>query len=199
MSAEAVTKRVPVAVAPRARTVQVGTAFAISGVLLYFGTLFGIYLNTRSQFVKSGVDWIPGDVDMQLTAPTIIAWTFVISLPVAYWAVFSIRQDDRRHAYLAFGLILLLGLMTINQAAFNFEAMGLIADRSRAETLMFLIGGSHIVLTIVGLLFFGFTAFRALAGQYTSKYRDAVQAAAMFWYVIVVLYFIIWLMIYVAK
>ena len=77
MSAEAVAKRVPVAVAPRARTVQVGTAFAISGVLMYFGALFGIYLNTRSQFVKGGVDWIPGDVDMQLTAPTIIAWTLV--------------------------------------------------------------------------------------------------------------------------
>ncbi len=193
------TALLPAATLPRGRTVQVGTAFAIAAVLMYFGGLFGIYLAERSVVRTAGLEWIPGSVDIQLTAPSIILWTYIISMPLAAWAVYAIRRDDRKHAYMAFALVLLLGAMTINQAAYNFDSIGAVADNSRAETLIFLIGGSHMVLTLVGMLFFLFTAFRALAGQFSSRYSDAVAAAAMFWYVIVFLYFIIWLLITVSK
>lgn len=189
----------PAATLPRGRTVQVGTAFAIAAVLMYFGGLFGMYLAERSVVRTAGLEWIPGSVDVQLTAPSIILWTFFISLPLATWAVYAIRRDDRKHAYMAFGLVLLLGAMTVNQAAYNFDAMGAVADNSRAETMIYLLMGSHMALTIVGMLFFLFTAFRSLAGQFSKPYSDAVAAAATFWYLIVFLYFVIWLLITVSK
>ena len=189
----------PAAVLPRGRTVQVGTAFSIAAVLMYFGGLVGMYLAERSVFRSAGAEWIPESVDVQLTAPSIILWTFFISIPLAAWAVHSIRNDDRKHAYMAFGLVLLLGAMTLNQAAFNFDAMGAVADNSRAEAMIYLLAGSHMALTVVGMLFFVFTAFRALAGQYSSRYSDAVVAAATFWYLIVFLYFVIWMLVYVSK
>ncbi|MDH3755183.1 MAG: cytochrome c oxidase subunit 3 [Acidimicrobiia bacterium] len=195
----ATSSRPPSAILPRARTVQVGTAFAVGATLMYFGALIGIYLDQRQAFAGTAGGWIPDEVDVQLTAPSIILWTFFLTVPIAQWAVYSIGRDDRKHAYLAFGLTILLGLMTINQAAFNFDAMGLVADRSRAETLIFLVAGSHIAITIIGLLFFLFTGFRALAGQFSHRYTDAVAAAAMYWYVVVFLYFVIWLLIYVTK
>lgn len=189
----------PSAAIPRGRTVQIGTAFGVAAVLMYFGGLFGMYLAERSVFRNAGTDWIPSSVDIQLTAPSIILWTFIISMPLAWWAVHAIRHDDRKHAYMAFGLVLLLGGMTINQAAYNFDAMGAVADNSRAETMIYLIMGSHIVLTLIGMLFFVFTGFRALAGQFSRRYSDAVASAATFWFVIVFLYFIIWMLITVSK
>lgn len=193
------TTGLPAPTLPRGRTVQVGSVFAIAGVLMYFGGLFGIYLAERSTFRDAGVEWIPGSVDIQLTAPSIILWTFIISIPLAAWAVHAIRRDDRKHAYIAFALVLLMGGMTINQAAYNFDAMGVVADNSRAEALIVLIGGSHIALTLVGLLFFLFTGFRALAGQFSRRYSDAVASAATFWYVIVFVYFVMWMLITVTK
>lgn len=189
----------PAAISPRARTVQIGTAFAMAGVVMYFAGLVGMYLRARADFRRAGLEWIPESVDVQLTAPTIILWTFIISLPVAHWAHYSIRNDDRPHAYMALGLTIVLGLMTINQAAFNFNAMSLVLGGSRAETMILLVAGSHMALTVVGLLFFVVVAFRALTGQFTSRYTDGIAAAIMFWYVVTVLYLVVWLLIYVSK
>ncbi len=189
----------PAPVLPRPRTLLVGTTFAIAATLMYFAALFGVYLHQRSLFVKAGQDWIPAGADIQLTAPSMVLWTLILSAVTMQWAVYSIARDDRRHAYMAIGITMLFGVMTLNQTAFQYVQMGLEADNSRAATLIYVISGSHIAMTVVGILFLGLTGFRALAGQYSSRHTDGISAAAMWWYALIFVYAVIWYAIFVTK
>ena len=91
--------------------------------------------------------------------------------------------------------------MVVNQAAFQFRQMGLVIDdvETSAPVLIYVLSGSHIAALIAGLLFLALTAFRALAGQYSSRNVDGVAAAAMWWYAMVFLYAFLWIGVFIAK
>ena len=191
--------RLPAPVLPRPRTLLVGTTLAIAATLMYFAGLFGIYLQQRSLFVGAGQDWLAGDADIQLTPPSMVLWTLILSAFTVQWAVYSIARDDRRHTYMAIGITILFGMMTLNQTAFQYIQMGLEADNSRAAVLIYTISGSHMAMTVVGMIFLGLTGFRALAGQYSSRHTDGISAAAMWWYALIVVYAVMWYAIFVTK
>jgi heme/copper-type cytochrome/quinol oxidase subunit 3 len=49
------------------------------------------------------------------------------------------------------------------------------------------------------MAFVAVAAFRALGGQFTPSQHDAVTAAALYWYVMVSVYAVIWIAVYVQK
>ena len=192
----------PAAQLPRPRTILVGTAFGMAGALMYFVVLLGIYLDARADWIALGNDWIPSDADMQLTAPTVMAWTMMLSVVTMQWAVHAMARDDRVHAYLALGMTGLFGVAVINQTVFQYIQMGLRIDditSGPAPVLIYTISGSHIVMIVVGLIFIALTGFRSMAGQSGHRYLDGVVAAAMFWYLTVFIYVVIWAAIFVRK
>jgi len=64
---------------------------------------------------------------------------------------------------------------------------------------MFVIVGSHLVMVSIGVLWLGLLLLRALGGQDTSRHRDLVSAAALYWYAATAIYAVIWIGIYIAK
>lgn len=190
----------PPAIEPRPRTLLTGTVFAIAACVVYFAGAFGVYLKERSDtleaetpFIKKGtVPLVPGGM-MLLTA--------ALSVVMITWAVQAVRNDDRKHAYLALGITLLFGLANINQQIFLFNDMGLkVANKdSAADLLIYVIAGSHVAMLVAAILFVGLSAFRALAGQYSRLQADGIQAAAYFWYATMAIYVCVWYGIYVTK
>lgn len=198
----ALMENAPVSVAPRRRTLQVGTGFAAGGVLMYFGALIGIYLSERSDFhaANPGESWIPGGADMQLTSPTVIAWTLLLSVVTMQWAVRSVAVGDRRHALIAVLITGLFGAAVINGMVFYYRQMGLEIDGgSTAAPLVYVVGGSHLFFLVVALVFLFIMAVRVLASPQPSVHVDGMSAAALFWHVLVFVFWVIWLAVYVTK
>ena len=93
----------PAARLPRRRNVQVGTAFGTGAMLMYFAGLFGIYLAERTShnaIQRAASDdpsdwesWIPRGARVELTAPTIMAWTLLISIVTMQWACLLYTSD----------------------------------------------------------------------------------------------------------
>ncbi|MFV2039464.1 MAG: cytochrome c oxidase subunit 3 [Acidimicrobiales bacterium] len=183
----------------RGRTVLAGTGFAIAASIMYFAGLFGVYLHERAGARLAGIDWIPSSAQIDLTQPTMIMWTLIISVVVMQWAVYSTARDDRPHALLAVGATLALGAMAILQYAWQFTQMGLVADESVAAVLIYTITGSHLVMVLVAMTFVALMGFRALAGQYSSRQTDGIVAASLFWYAMVSVYFFVWIGVFIAK
>jgi cytochrome c oxidase subunit 3 len=125
--------------------------------------------------------------------------TMAVSAITMGWAVHSVLTDDRAHAYLALALTAVMGIAMVNQTAFYIADIGLPIDTSQATTLMFVIVGSHLVMVSVGVLWLGLLLLRALGGQDTSRHRDLVSAAALYWYAVTAIYAVIWIGIYIAK
>ena len=185
--------------AARPRTLLVGTVFGTAATLMYFAGLLGVYLRERADALSSGGEWIPSGADIQLAQPTVAAWTMLMSVVTMQWAVYSIARDDRPHAIMATALTTLFGLSVVVTTSFQYTEMGLVADESIAAVLIYAISGSHLAMIAIGLVFLLLMAFRALAGQYSSRQTDGFVAAAIYWYAVVFVYVVIWTATFVLK
>ena len=65
--------------------------------------------------------------------------------------------------------------------------------------VIYVITGAHVAMLIGAMVFVALAAFRALAGQYTSRQSDGIQAASYFWYATMLMYTLIYFGIYVTK
>lgn len=186
----------------RRRHLFVGTGFAVAGIVIYFATLFGIYFAERANFleISDGQPWIPSSADLQLTASSMIVWTLLLSVITMQWSVYAAARQDRRNFLLAVTVTGIFGISIINQMAFIFIQMGLVIDDgSLAAPLIYTICGSFVALVAGAVIFLGIMAFRSLGGQTMSFSSDDMSAVALLWYAMVVIYFILWLGIFVAK
>jgi len=203
----------PAPFAPRARTLQVGTAIFTGLWTMYFGGLFATYVSTRNTWNTaqegvaasgegSAIPWIPDSAQVELTAPTIMTWTLLISCVTMQWAVYSFKRSDRRHGLMALAVQGMFGSAVINQVVFQWKQLGLVIDDtsgSSAATLIYTITASHVAMIAVALCMLAFAAFRALASSDTKDHVDVAASVATYWYAMVGVYFIIWILIFITK
>jgi len=202
----------PAAFEPRKRTLQIGTAIFTGLWTMSFGGLFATYISTRNSFNaeqaelasqgESALSWIPDSAQVELTAPTIMTWTLLMSIVTMQWAVYSFKRSDRRHGLIALAVQAMFGAAVINQVVFQWKQLGLIIDEvggSTAATLIYTITASHVGMIVVCLAMLAFAAFRALASSDTKDHVDVAASAATFWYAMVGVYFIIWILIFITK
>ena len=188
----------PVAPANRPRTLMVGTMFATSAALMFFGGLFSLYFSVRSDTLAWGSEWFPEGA-ISLVPGGMNMATLALSAVTMAWAVYSIINNDRIHAYLAILITGLLGVAFINQTVFYFTDIALPVDYNQAALLFYVIAGAHMVMVGLGVFWLGLLLLRTLGGQDTAQHRDLVSSAALYWYAAVAVYSFIWLFIYIGK
>ena len=189
----------PPAEPPRPRVLLVGTALASGGAAVLLLTLVALYLRLRADVLASGETWLPEEANLQLTPGSMGMVTLLMAAVTVQWAVYSLRHLDRPHAYMALGTTLLLGAAFINGAAYGWQQLGLGIDDSPQALLIYTVTGLHVAMVGVGLLFLTVMSFRALGGQLTGRAAEGLSAAALFWYVTIGLYAVIWYGIYITK
>jgi heme/copper-type cytochrome/quinol oxidase subunit 3 len=184
----------------RPRVLLIASALAAAASALAVLTMLVAYLSVRAGILASGEESaLPEDVTIPLTPGTMNVGTLVMSVITAAWIVYSLRNRDRPHAYLALGLTLLFGVAFITQTAFLYTEMGFDIAASPQAVLVYAVTGAHIAMTVGGLLFLTVMGFHALGGQLTGRDADSMSAATLYWYVTVAVYFVIWYAIYVTK
>jgi cytochrome c oxidase subunit 3 len=185
--------------ASRPRLVLVATAFAAGAAAMAILALIGVYLAQRADVLARNQLWLPEEATIPLTAPNMAALTLIMSVVTVQWAVYSIGNNDRVNANVAMGLTLLFGFAYLNSAGYLYTQMGLGIRDSVAGLLVYAISGAHIAMTIGAMIYVLIMVFRTLAGQYSSRDREGVAAAALFWDVTVALYLVIWYAVYITK
>lgn len=204
MATEVVHVAPPAAELSRNRTLVVGTAFAAVASIMVFVGLFAVYISVRQNnefLVENGLGgslWFPEGA-VQIAPGTMMMFTTWISAFSISWAVQAIRNDDRRNAYAALFLTILMGAAIINQMAFAIADFGLPVDRSTPAFFLYVIYGSYIVFMAIAIAFVLLMAIRAIAGQFNSRNADGIQAAAIYWYATVIVYMPVWYLITITK
>jgi heme/copper-type cytochrome/quinol oxidase subunit 3 len=191
-------RALPPAEPPRPRTLLVGTGFAILACGMFFAGLFGVYFQLRTGTINAGKEWLPAGT-IPLPPGGMMMVTMAMSVVTMQWAVYAIARDDRVRAYLALALTVLFGIAVINQTAYLYKQMGLHIVNTVPAVLIYTITGAHIVMNVAAMVFIALMAFRALAGQFSSRQTDGIVAAAMFWYATVAVYAVIYYGIYITK
>lgn len=185
--------------APRPRVLLVGTALAAGSAAMVVLALIALYARLRADVIASGEIWLPEESNLQLTPGSMGMVTLLLSLVTAAWAVQALRDDDRGHALMAFGVTLVLGAAYINGAAYGWQQFGLGVTSSTQALLIYTITGLHVAMAAVGMLYMLVMGFRAVGGQLTGRAAEGATAAALFWFVTVGVYAVVWYTITVVK
>lgn len=188
----------------RHRTVVIGALLAATSAVMFFAGLIGIYVSIRQNnefLVENGLGgtlWFPEGA-VQIAPGTMMLFTTWIGAATISWAVQAVQNDDRRNAYFALGLTILMGAAVMNQMAFAIGDFGLPVDRSTPALLLFTLYGAYIAFLGSAVAFVLLVLIRVVAGQYDSRNSDGVQAAAIYWYATVIMYAVLWYVLTITK
>lgn len=196
----------PPAIRVRPHAQLIASAVYSGVAVLALLTLIGVYVGARHTALAAGDTWI-AQGGLPLTGPNIALFTLLLSIPAMAWAQQAIRADDRQSLWVSFAVVLLLGAAFINAEAFVLRSLNVTGDAdagvgisdNTAMLLIFTIIGVHIAMVAAGLVSVLVTAFRALGGRMDRVDRDAVDAVALYWYVTIALFGILWYAVLVMK
>lgn len=210
--ADLIPAAVPPAPPARPRVLLTGTALALAVVAMVFAGLLGTYLATRHGVLhplhgKPGT-WLPQAAEMvkgkpvpskiPLTPANTSLFTMLLSVVTMQWAVYAVGNNDRQNAFLALGLTIMFGIAVITATSFLYSEMHLPVS-TQAGVLIYTVTGAHLAMLVAALVFASVMTFRTLGGEYAGRDREGISAAALFWYVTVGLYAVIWYAVYVTK
>ncbi|MFP5578527.1 MAG: cytochrome c oxidase subunit 3 [Acidimicrobiia bacterium] len=192
---------VPPAPPRRPRVLLVGTTLAAAASIAVFAGLLSAYFALRADVVAGGEPWLPDGASIPLSPGNMTMVTLAMSLITAQWAVHAGKLRDRGHAYFALGLTVLLGVAHVVQLGFLFTewSLPLNGEPTTQAVLLFTIMGLHIAMVAVALIFFVLMLLRSLGGQLTGRDVEGVSAAALYWYVTVGIFVVLWYGILIVK
>lgn len=189
-------RALPPAPEPHRRNVNlVGTVLAIAAGTMLVGALLGSYFAARATVNSQGATWVdPGvlpNVALAVTYASLLMSSFTIQ-----WAVSAMKVNERRQAYVALGVTLLLGVAFVNGLSFVWAQMGHAAGDGAFGTHMYAVTVTHLLLVIAAHLFVVVMGFRVLGGQFGPRNLEFVVSAAAFWHFTVaagaVIYWSLW-------
>ena len=170
-------------------------AASVAAIAAYLG-IIAVYLAERAAVVPEG-EWLPQGA-LDLTTPNLMLAGFGLSLVFMHWSVQAIGNDDRRHAWIALGLVLVVGAYYFTGTGFLLNQSGLTVSET-SGALVYAAIGAHLALTGAGLLYTAVMAFRTLGGQYSAKDREGLVSATVFWWAVAITYSVLWYAIYITK
>ena len=178
---------------PRRHVALVGTVFAIAAGAMLIGGLLASYFGARQNVHDQGLTWVD---TTKLTLPNLpLAVTYVsllMSSFTAQWAVAAIKLNDRRQAFVAMGVTLLLAAAFINGLTFCWAQVGAGAGDGAFADHMYAVTAVHLLLVVGAIVLFAVMAFRTLGGQFGPDDDEFVMSAVAFWHFVVVAGIAVW-------
>lgn len=187
--------------ARRPRVVLIGTAFASAASVAVFVGILSVYFSVRAQVIVDGTAWLPTGSTIPLSPGNMSMVTLAMSLVTMQWGVHAAANRDRGHSYAALGVTVLFGLAHITQIAFLWTQWNLPLNggATTQSVLLFTILGLQVAMTGAALIFIALMTLRSLGGQFTGHDAEGLSAAALYWYVTVAVYTVIWYAILIVK
>ena len=171
----------PASARSRRNVVLVGTMLAIAAATTLVGALLGSYFAAREAVARDGGTWVDSsaipNVALAVTYATLLMSSFTVQ-----WAVSALKIGDRRQAYVAVGLTLMLGVAFVNGMTFSWGQLGETAGDAGYGGHMYAVTVTHLLLVLAAHLYVVVVAFRLLGGQLGRRDTECMTGAAAFWH-----------------
>ena len=175
-----------------------GMILFITSEVMFFSGLFAAYFATRA----ANTPWPPGtfahilDPIGLIMIATII---LIISSFTCQFAVWSIRRGDRRGFVRNIAFTFVLGIIFLLMQAYDYAilfAEGLTLGSGPFGTTYFTLTGFHGAHVFGGVLMLGVLLYRGMAGQFSAKHHDAVEAVSLYWHFVDVVWILLFSILY---
>jgi cytochrome c oxidase subunit 3 len=179
-----------------------GMLLFITSEVMFFGGLFAAYFSTRA----SAPQWPPinaetGDPFHLAILPFVGPATIllILSSVTCQYAVWGIRADDRTRFLRAMAVTVGLGVTFLIMQLTDYALLGsegLTLSSGTYGTTYFTLTGFHGAHVFGGVIMLSVILYRGMAGQFSARHYDAVEAASLYWHFVDVVWILLFSLLY---
>ncbi len=181
-----------------------GMILFITSEVMFFSGLFAAYFTVRA----NAPQWPPAALEFEhnplqifpLVGPATVL--LIISSFTCQFAVWAIRRDDRT-AFLRFiGVTVVLGVIFLITQAMDYALLyseGMTLDAGAFGTTYYTLTGFHGAHVFGGVIMLAVVLYRGMAGQFSSRHHDAVEATSLYWHFVDVVWIVLFSTIYILR
>jgi cytochrome c oxidase subunit III len=175
-----------------------GMLLFITSEVMFFSGLFAAYFNARA----NAPQWPPEEFAhtlqiMPLVGPATVL--LIISSFTCQFGVWAIRRNDHVMFIRFFVVTLALGVLFLGMQIADYGTLGsegLTLSSGTFGTTYYTLTGFHGAHVFGGVIMLSVVLYRGLAGQFSSKHHDAVEAASLYWHFVDVVWILLFSLLY---
>ena len=176
-----------------------GMLLFLTSEVMFFAGLFAAYFNVRANVDE----WPPEEFAhtlqiFPLVGPATVL--LIVSSFTAQFAVWAIRRGDRtafirnQAATVVLGIVFLI-MQAIDYGQLGSEGLGL--SSGTFGTTYYTLTGFHGAHVFGGVVMLSVVLYRGLAGQFSPRHHDAVEAASLYWHFVDVVWIALFATLYI--
>jgi cytochrome c oxidase subunit III len=182
--------------------VVLGMLLFITSEVMFFGGLFAAYFNVRA----NSPQWptINPETNAQfhldilpLVGPATVL--LILSSFTCQLAVWGIRRGDRTAFLRNIAVTFVIGITFLIMQATDYVILGsegLTLSAGTYGTTYFTLTGFHGAHVFGGAIMLGVLLYRGLAGQFSARHHDAVEAVSLYWHFVDVVWILLFSLLY---
>jgi len=132
--------------------------------------------------------------------PTMCATILLIASSfTCQFAVWSIRKGDRKGYIRNISVTFVLGIIFLGMQVYDYGLLfseGMTLGSGPFGTTYFTLTGFHGAHVFGGVLMLGVILYRGMAGQFSAKHHDAVEAVSLYWHFVDVVWILLFSILY---
>jgi cytochrome c oxidase subunit 3 len=175
-----------------------GMLLFITSEVMFFSGLFAAYFSTRA----ANTPWPPKEFQGILNPLSLIlvaTLILILSSFTCQFAVWSIRRGDRTGFLRNISITFFLGIAFLLLQAYDYSLLfgeGMTLGSGPFGTTCFTLTGFHGAHVFGGVLMLGVLLYRGMAGQFSGRHHDAVEAVSLYWHFVDVVWIILFSVLY---
>jgi cytochrome c oxidase subunit III len=176
-----------------------GVILFVASECVFFAALFGAYFTVRAQ--ASGLDqpWPPEGLELEVPLPAISTAFLLLSSVTMQLGVWAIRRGDRAGMMRWLKLTLVLGVIFLVGQGYDYTTLGFSIRDTVYGTAFFTMTGFHGAHVFGGLVFIYLVLARGWAGQLTRENHTALEASAIYWHFVDIVWVGLFTTLYLLK
>jgi cytochrome c oxidase subunit III len=183
-----------------------GMILFITSEVMFFAGLFAAYFNVRA----NAPAWPPGEPQVpaelaehfhHLKAEPWLALVLTVILVISsftcQFAVWAIRRNDRTGFIRNIAVTLVLGIVFLIGQVYDYTTLGFGLGDGVFGTTFYTLTGFHGAHVFGGAVMLSVVLYRGLAGQFSARHHDAVEATSLYWHFVDVVWIALFSTLYI--
>jgi cytochrome c oxidase subunit 3 len=179
-----------------------GMLLFITSEVMFFSGLFAAYFNARANVAQ----WPPINPEtgeqfhlaiMPLVGPATVL--LILSSFTCQFGVWAIRRGDRTMFLRNFAVTFLLGVTFLVMQGIDYALLaseGITLSAGTFGTTYFTLTGFHGAHVFGGVIMLAVVLYRGMAGQFSARHHDAVEASSLYWHFVDVVWILLFSLLY---
>jgi cytochrome c oxidase subunit 3 len=179
-----------------------GMLLFITSEVMFFAGLFAAYFNARALAPQ----WPPLNPEtnepfhlqiLPLVGPATIL--LILSSFTCQFAVWAIRRGDHVAFRRNIAVTFVIGITFLLMQALDYGLLyseGITLQSGTFGTTYYTLTGFHGAHVFGGVIMLGVVLYRGMAGQFSARHHDAVEAASLYWHFVDVVWILLFSLLY---